>query len=69
MPKPPFKFEKEDTSGTNPKIKVIDANGVKWNVKFDEEVHAEIAASRIVWAFGYNVEESYYVPSAQINGV
>jgi len=69
MPKPPFKFEKEDTSGTNPKIKVIDANGVKWNVKFDEEVHAEIAASRIVWAFGYNVEESYYIPSAQIDGV
>ena len=69
MPKPPFKFEKEDTSGTNPKIKVIDANGVKWNVKFDEEVHAEIAASRIVWAFGYNVEESYYISSAQIDGV
>jgi hypothetical protein len=69
MPKPPFNFEKEDTTGTNPKIKVIDANGVKWNVKFDEEVHGEIAASRIVWAFGYNVEESYYVPSAQINGV
>ena len=69
MPKAPFKFEKEDTTGTNPKIKVIDANGVKWNVKFDEEVHAEIAASRIVWAFGYNVEESYYVSSAQVSGV
>lgn len=69
MPKPPFRFEKEDTSGTNPKIKVIDANGVRWNVKFDEEVHAELAATRIVWAFGYNVEESYFVPSAQINGV
>src|SRR5215813_2842112 len=69
MPKSPFKFEKEDTSGTNPKIIVIDANGVKWNVKFDEEVHAEIAASRLVWAFGYNVEESYYVPSAQVSGV
>ncbi|MGH9755529.1 MAG: hypothetical protein ACREA2_22340, partial [Blastocatellia bacterium] len=40
-PKPPFQFDKEDTSGTNPKIKIIDANGVKWNLKFDEEVHAE----------------------------
>jgi len=69
MPKPPFQFEKEDQTGTNPKIKVIDANGVKWNVKFDEEVHAEIAASRLVWAFGYNVEESYFVPSAVVNGV
>jgi len=34
QPKPPFKFDKEDTSGTNPKIKVIDANGVKWNIKW-----------------------------------
>jgi hypothetical protein len=69
QPKPPFTFDKEDTTGSNPKIKVIDANGVKWNVKFDEEVNAEIAASRIVWASGYMVEESYFVPSARIEGV
>jgi hypothetical protein len=68
-PKAPFTFDKEDTSGTNPKIKVIDANGVKWNVKFDEEVHAEVAASRIVWAAGYMVEESYFLRSAKVNGV
>jgi hypothetical protein len=68
-PKPPFTFVKEDTSGTNPKIKVVDANGVKWNVKFDEEVHAEVAASRLVWACGYMVEESYFMPSAKIQGV
>ena len=49
MPKAPFQFDKEDVTGTNPKIKVIDANGVKWNIKFDEEVHAEVAASRIAW--------------------
>jgi len=69
MPKAPFQFKEEDKTGTNPKIKVIDANGVKWNVKFDEEVHAEVAASRLVWAFGYMVEESYFVPSGQVNGV
>jgi hypothetical protein len=69
MPKPPFQFKEEDMTGTNPKIKVIDANGVKWNIKFDEEVHAEIAASRIVWACGYMVEESYFVPSGQVRGV
>jgi hypothetical protein len=67
-PKAPFKFEKEDSSGTNPKVKVTDANGVKWNVKFDEEVHAEIACSRIVWACGYKVEESYFVAAGQIEG-
>lgn len=68
-PKPPFTFDKEDLTGTNPKIKVIDANGVKWNIKFDEEVHAEVAASRIVWAVGYMVEESYFVPSGTVSGV
>src|SRR4030095_5761263 len=69
QPKPPFTFDKEDVTGTNPKIKVVDANGVKWNIKFDEEVHAEIAASRIVWACGYMVEESYFVPAGQVRGV
>jgi hypothetical protein len=69
MPKPPFQFDKEDTTGTNPKIKILDANGTKWNIKFDEEVHAEVAASRIVWACGYMVEESYFIPSGKVNGV
>jgi hypothetical protein len=68
-PKAPFTFDKEDMTGTNPKIKVIDANGVKWNIKFDEEVHAEVAASRIVWAVGYMVEESYFMPSGRVEGV
>ena len=69
MPKPPFQFDKEDLTGTNPKIKVIDANGMKWNMKFDEEVHAEVASSRLVWACGYMVEESYYLPSGRVEGV
>jgi hypothetical protein len=69
IPKAPFTFVKEDVTGTNPKVKVVDANGVKWNVKFDEEVHAEVAASRLVWACGYMVEASYFVPSGKIIGV
>jgi len=68
-PKPPFKFDKEDLTGANPKIKVIDANGVKWNFKFDEEAHSEVAASRIAWACGYMVEESYFLPSGKVSGV
>jgi hypothetical protein len=68
-PKPPFQFDKEDVTGTNPKIKIIDANGVKWNLKFDEEVHAEVASSRIAWACGYMVEESYFIPSGKVSGV
>ncbi len=69
MPKPPFQFDKEDITGTNPKIKIIDANGIKWNIKFDEEVHAEVASSRIAWACGYMVEESYFIPSGKVSGV
>lgn len=68
-PKAPFKFVKEDTSGTNPKIRIEDANGVLWNIKFDEEVHAEVASSRIAWAVGYMVEESYFLPSGKVEGV
>lgn len=68
-PKAPFTFIKEDITGTNPKVKVKDARGVQWNVKFDEEVHAEVAASRLVWACGYVVEESYFIPSGKIIGV
>jgi hypothetical protein len=69
MPKAPFQFDKEDISGTNPKIRVTDANGIKWNVKFDEEVHAEVASSRLVWASGYMVEESYFISTGKVEGV
>lgn len=66
-PQPPFRFLKEDSSGSKPKLHVRDANGQTWSVKFDRrsgrgsEVPAEIAASRIAWALGYFVEESYLV--------
>jgi hypothetical protein len=74
-PAPPFRFVKEDTSGTRAKVHVKDANGVEWNVKlagnWDDtaEVHAEVAAGRIVWALGYFVEPGYYVPGGTIEGV
>src|SRR5687767_15191689 len=41
-PKPPFTFIEEDTSGSNPKIKVRDATGRNWTAKWGSEVHAEI---------------------------
>lgn len=74
-PRPPFTFVAEDTSGTKPKVDVTDAAGTTWRAKFTSgtstgiEVHAEIAASRLVWALGYPVEESYYVPEGRITGV
>ena len=69
-PKGPFTFLKIDTAGgVQPKIDVRDATGRQWDVKFGEEVHAEIAANRLVWALGYVAEEIYFVPSGTITGM
>jgi hypothetical protein len=68
-PVPPFKFVKEVKEGGMPKFDVEDARGVKWRVKLGEEAQAETAASRLVWAAGYNAEESYYLDRADIDGL
>src|ERR1044071_10024800 len=68
-PKPPFRFIKEVKEGGMPKFDVEDARGIKWRVKLGEEAQAETAASRLVWAAGYNTEESYYFNRANINGM
>jgi hypothetical protein len=74
-PRAPFTFVSEDTGGTKPKIEVTDANGVLWNVKFagtskgSNEVHSEIAATRLAWALGYFVEELYFVRGGTIENV
>jgi hypothetical protein len=74
-PRAPFTFISEDVSGTNPKVRVRDANDVEWSVKFagtephKNEVHAEVAATRLVWALGYLVEENYFVPQGRIEKV
>jgi hypothetical protein len=68
-PRGPFSFVEEDTStGTNPKITVKDARGETWDVKFDEEVHAEVAANRLAWALGYIVEDHYFVREGVVTG-
>ena len=68
-PKPPFRFVKEVKEGGMPKFDVEDASGVRWRVKLGEEAQAETAASRVVWAAGYNAEESYYFNRADIEGI
>jgi hypothetical protein len=57
----PFTFLSEDLNGTNPKAVLQDAKGVRWSAKWDEEVQAEVAATRLAWAVGLKVEETYYV--------
>ena len=73
-PQAPFTFVSEDSGGTNPKVIVTDARGTKWSVKFPasdskDEVHSEVAASRLVWALGYMVEDVYFVGPGKIQGV
>ncbi|MDX2041607.1 MAG: hypothetical protein SF097_10170 [Acidobacteriota bacterium] len=65
-PKPPFTFVEESMSGTNPKVRVTDANGVRWTAKFGAEVNSETFATRLVWAAGYFVEPAYFVSSGKI---
>jgi hypothetical protein len=61
-----FTFVKEDLDGTNPKLDVRDENGVKWKIKLGSEVHAETAASRLVWALGYHADEDYFIEALHV---
>jgi hypothetical protein len=65
-PKPPFTFIEESLSGSNPKVRVRDANGAEWTAKFGTEVNAETFATRVAWAVGYFVEPAYFVPSGKV---
>ncbi|MBI3652773.1 MAG: hypothetical protein HY231_17255 [Acidobacteria bacterium] len=67
-PAPPFTFVEEDMGGSNPKVKVTDANSRRWGVKWGSEVNAEVFATRIAWAAGYFVEPAYFVKSGKIIG-
>jgi hypothetical protein len=69
-PVPPFRFIEEDKDGSNAKIKVRDARGRRWSIKWDDggEANAEVIATRIAWAAGYFVEPSYFVRSGRILG-
>jgi len=55
-----FTFVKEDSSGATPKFEVVDQRGVHWKVKLGEEAQSETAATRLLWAAGYFVDEAYY---------
>lgn len=67
-PQPPFQFIEEDMSGTSPKVKVKDASGATWSVKWGEESKPSVFATRLVWACGYTVEIEYLVTRGQILG-
>jgi hypothetical protein len=68
-PKGRYTFESEDMNGTSPKFYVKDSNGVRWQVKLGAEPESETAATRLVWAAGYFVDEDYYLAEVKIEGM
>ena len=68
-PRPPFRFVKEKTTGTNPKVEVRDAAGRTWTVKFGAEVHADTFSARLLNAVGYVALPTYFVASGSIADV
>lgn len=64
-----FTFVKEDPAGTSPKFEVTDGQGVEWKVKVGPEVHSETAATRLLWAAGYFVDEDYYLAAITVKGL
>lgn len=63
-----FTFKERSTSGTSEKIIVEDDKGREWTVKFGSESRPETAATRIVWAAGYHVDQDYFVKRTRILG-
>jgi hypothetical protein len=61
-----YTFVKENLEGSNPKFDVRDAQGVGWKVKMGKEAQSEVAATRLLWAAGYFVEEDYYLPKIKV---
>ncbi len=69
LPAPPFQFVEEDLGGTNPKVKVRDARGRLWIVKWTAEIKSEPFATKLVTALGYFARPAYYVREGQIFGI
>jgi hypothetical protein len=67
-PLPPFTFVKEDTSGSTPKVRVRDAGGRDWVVKFGVEARPDTFGARMAWALGYYTEINYFVAKGAVRG-
>jgi hypothetical protein len=68
-PNATYVFEKEDMEGTSPKFDVRDNNGVKWRIKVGAEPQSETAATRLLWAAGYFVDEDYFLAQIKVENL
>jgi len=67
-PSAKYRFIERNTSGNSEKIVVEDSRDRRWTIKFGAEARPETAASRIVWAVGYHVDQDYFVKRAYVEG-
>jgi hypothetical protein len=65
-PRPPFVFLEEHLTGSQPCLSVRDARGLKWRIKWGDEVNSETLATRLAWAAGYFVETTYFVSEGRV---
>jgi hypothetical protein len=63
-----LRFLKEETGGYSKKFRVRDARGREWVAKLGKEAQSETAATRLIWAAGYETEITYLVPRVTIPG-
>ena len=61
-----LRFLKEEKGGFSTKYRVRDARGREWVAKVSKEAQSETAASRLMWAAGYETEVTYLVPRVHI---
>ena len=65
-PRPPYRFLKESSDGTNPKIEIADSAGRTWVVKFGSEVHSDTFTARFLYAVGYASTPTFFLPGGVI---
>ena len=63
-----LRFLEEVKGGFSKKYRVRDARGREWVAKVSKEAQSETAASRLIWAAGYETEVTYLVPRVTIPG-
>ena len=61
-------FIKDETGGYSTKYRVKDGAGRVWVAKVGKEAQSETAASRLVWAAGYQAEVTYLAPNVTVEG-
>jgi hypothetical protein len=61
-------FIEKEEGGFSTKYRVRDGAGRVWVAKLGKEAQSETAASRLVWAVGYQTEIIYLAPCVRIEG-